>query len=235
MLKMLVAALIILNGQFAFAQFLKHDEMTNKKGDRLSFVHLFQITKDVNQNRVIYEAALLPSCEFNLEKPLKIYWIMGSGKFEHLNIFERHYFPISFVERTPHKILGEIKAIKDKKLQFTLTFTSSMVDGKCQVTTASPYLNQVISVRLSNFDGLTPKNISVQGLAIDGISKIDMPVQRNGVSLLQIENKNVVVGVDSGQLEPLAFSDGRAISTFEFLSRELDLSLGNLNPSCPVR
>ncbi len=236
MLKSLVAVIIVLSAAApAHAQHLKSDEAAGKNGAPLSFVGLFQITKEVNKNRVIYEAALNASCEFNLDKPVKIYWKMGNGTTEELNFWERRAFPITFNERTTDYVTGDIKAIKDKKLRFPLTLRAGRdVNGRCTAIASAPYVAKVYTVYLSNFDGLNPKNVSVQGIDVNGQS-VDLPVQRDGVSLInQIEEKKFAGAFDPAEYELAALNNRGPVATAELLARQLNFNLGDLYPASPT-
>jgi len=235
MLMKFAAVIIVLSAAVpSLAQHLKSDEAMGKNGVPLRFAHLFQISKETNKNRVIYEAALNANCEFNIEKPVKIYWAMGAGHVEELNFFERRAFPITFYTRTANVVTGDIKAIKDKKLRFPLTLTAARnAEGICVANASAPYISKVVNVYLSNFSGIDPKNVSVQGLDRNG-QAIDMPVQRDGISLInQIEEKQFAAfGPLDRQLLP-AFHGG-PVTGNEHVTRQIEAAFYNLYPTYPV-
>jgi hypothetical protein len=146
-------------------------------------IPLFYIAKDVNQNRVLYESVVTPDCHFQEKKPVATYWKLGNGKMEGLNFFEKKAFPIDVKVQTENTIVGDIKALKEKKVNYPITITLGNSTNGCNAVASAPGLAKVHFVYLSEFDGYEPKSITIQGLDAKG-KVVDLPLMKEGESLL---------------------------------------------------
>jgi len=82
---------------------------------------LFTITRSQNRNEVIYEARRTGS-GFDTEDPIHVYWIMveEGGATEGLNALEkRSAYGVSVVSATRDKVVFNLKALKDRKIEVT--------------------------------------------------------------------------------------------------------------------
>jgi hypothetical protein len=134
-----------------------------------AFVPLFPITKTVNKNVVKYEAAVTQDCKFMKDEPFKIEWLMGNQTIEGLNFFERRLYPVDILTRTDQQIVGEIKAFKKKGLNYPISFTVGIVNGKCTGAVSSQDVALLASVHLSDFDGREPTAVTIIGFDDDGL------------------------------------------------------------------
>ncbi|HEX4922588.1 MAG TPA: DUF4833 domain-containing protein [Bdellovibrionales bacterium] len=161
-------------------------EARQEKG--VQYLSLFHISKEVNANVVYYEAAVTADCRLDNKKPVMIYWILGSGKREGLNFFEKGAFPLDVRSKSADTIVGDIKALKEK-VRFPLTIQVGWAEGKCAALATAPGFAKLEKVHLSQFKGYEPKTITVKGLDLDGHLS-EFPIVSNGVSMisrLQVE------------------------------------------------
>ncbi len=83
--------------------------------------HLFTITRSQNRNEVIYEARRAGD-GFDTKDPINVYWIMveKGGTTEGLTSLEKKSaYGISVVSATKDKVVFNLKALKDRKIEVT--------------------------------------------------------------------------------------------------------------------
>lgn len=227
MIKWLLLATLTLFSGSASSQYLKRDESERLAGVR--FFPLFQIVKDVNQNVLYYEAVILPTCEFYAEKPVRIFWRMGNGNYQDLNFFERKkLFPIDYIERTSHKVSGEVKAIKDRGISYPLTIRADMVGDLCRVTIEAPRVQRLQTVMLTKFRGYNPQNVSVRGIGWNG-ELTELPIRLDGNSLPEFKNKKFA-GINTSD-DDVTVSDSDSIASDQIATTQVNSTARNLKPS----
>lgn len=121
-MKKIISGFLLLS-LLTLSVFCKEKKSSSESSDEISYQRLFIITRSLNANQVIYEAALEKD-GFSIKDPIKVYWIMYGKKgatTEDLNMIEKKIgYGIEITTVTRNKVVFNVKSLPENPIKVIL-------------------------------------------------------------------------------------------------------------------